>query len=60
MPEENEILRQIHEMKEKSVDGFIIHPRLGFPKSIGYLTDDFFDLSELLLKKLNVCKCVSF
>ncbi|GAE31713.1 hypothetical protein [Alkalihalobacillus hemicellulosilyticus] len=36
-----EIKRQIHEMDEKGVNGFVLHPRIGIPKDIGYLTDAF-------------------
>lgn len=36
-----EIERQIRDFKEKGVDGFIIHPRIGVPKEIEYLSDTF-------------------
>lgn len=38
-----EIDRQILEFKEKGVDGFIIHPRIGLPKEMGYLSEEFMD-----------------
>lgn len=39
---EKEIKNQIVEFKMKGIDGFIIHPRIGLPKRIGYLGDVFF------------------
>ncbi|MEK4563524.1 glycosyl hydrolase [Alkalihalobacillus sp. FSL R5-0424] len=36
-----EIKRQIHQFYEKGVEGFVIHPRLGLPKNIRYLSDEF-------------------
>ncbi len=37
----DEIDRQIREFKSKGVDGFVIHPRIGIPESIPYLSDTF-------------------
>lgn len=39
-----EIIRQIRDFKEKGVMGFIIHPRIGIPKEIEYLSDFFLEL----------------
>lgn len=39
---EAEIERQMREFLNKGVDGFIIHPRIGLPRRIGYLTDEYF------------------
>ena len=38
---EAEILRQIEDFQRKGVDGFVIHPRKGMPRSIEYLSDRF-------------------
>jgi len=48
---EEEILRQMKEMKDKGVDGFVIHPRKGLPSSIGYLSDEYFRFVKLAVKK---------
>ncbi len=40
--EEREIERQIRAFFEKGIRGFIIHPRIGIPKEIEYLSDTFF------------------
>lgn len=37
-----EILRQMQEMKDKGVDGFVIHPRKGLPRTIEYLSEKYF------------------
>src|SRR5690625_7050405 len=33
--------------KEKGVMGFVLHPRIGIPKDIIYLSDDFMELVEV-------------
>ena len=47
---EDEILRQMKEMKDKGVDGFVIHPRKGLPSSIGYLSDEYFHYVKFAVK----------
>ena len=47
---ENEIIRQMKEMKDKGVDGFVIHPRKGLPSSIGYLSDEYFHYVKFAVK----------
>ncbi|WP_139365062.1 glycosylhydrolase-like jelly roll fold domain-containing protein [Litchfieldia alkalitelluris] len=37
----DEIKRQIHDFNEKGVKGFVLHPRIGIPKEIEYLSDSF-------------------
>lgn len=39
--ENSEIIRQIHDFRSKGVTGFVIHPRIGIPDNIGYLSDEF-------------------
>lgn len=48
---EKEIERQMEEMKAKGVCGFVIHPRKGLPRSIGYLSDDYFRFVKFAVKK---------
>ena len=38
---EDELRRQIHDFHQKGVAGFVIHPRMGLPRSIAYLGDKF-------------------
>ncbi|MBO4507321.1 MAG: hypothetical protein J5747_01635 [Spirochaetaceae bacterium] len=39
---EVEIKRQILEFKQKGVNGFVLHPRMGLPKTIPYLSERYF------------------
>jgi hypothetical protein len=47
----DEILRQIRDFKEKGVDGFVLHPRLGIPREIPYLSEAYFKLVRLALEE---------
>ncbi len=38
---DEEIIRQIRDFKEKGIYGFVLHPRMGIPESIPYLSDIF-------------------
>lgn len=48
---EEELERQMREFKDKGVDGFVIHPRLGLPESIGYLTEAYFHYVRFAVEK---------
>lgn len=48
---EEELDRQMLAFKEKGVDGFVIHPRLGLPEEIGYLTDTYFHYVRYAVKR---------
>lgn len=37
-----EIKKQIHDFFAKGIHGFVIHPRMGIPKEIPYLRNNFF------------------
>lgn len=39
-----EIIRQVEDFRAKGVMGFIIHPRIGIPNEISYLSDNFMQL----------------
>lgn len=39
--DEKEIIRQINDFSQKGVNAFVIHPRIGIPKDIEYLSDKF-------------------
>lgn len=47
---EEEIRRQILDFKTKGIDGFILHPRIGIPKEIPYLSERFFELVRFGVK----------
>lgn len=42
--DEAELLRQIDDFQAHGVYGFIIHPRVGLPRSIGWMSDRMLDL----------------
>ncbi|SDY03441.1 alpha-L-rhamnosidase [Evansella caseinilytica] len=48
---EAEIIRQIHDFYDKGVTGFVLHPRIGIPKDIGYLSDRFMELVYAAVKE---------
>ncbi|MCR5717107.1 MAG: hypothetical protein K6G23_09705 [Lachnospiraceae bacterium] len=48
---QEEILRQMREMKDKGVDGFVIHPRKGLPRSIAYLSKTYFRYVRFAVEK---------
>jgi hypothetical protein len=41
---EEELLRQIRDFADKGVMGFVIHPRIGIPETIPYLSDTYMQL----------------
>ncbi|MEZ4618885.1 MAG: hypothetical protein R2867_25685 [Caldilineaceae bacterium] len=45
--QDDELIRQIHEFHAKGFGGFLLHPRVGLSRRIGYLTDEFFRLVRL-------------
>lgn len=48
---EEEPRRQIHDFAEKGVMGFVIHPRIGIPESIPYLSDTYMNLVRFAVKE---------
>jgi hypothetical protein len=48
---EEELRRQIHDFAEKGVMGFVIHPRIGIPESIPYLSDTYMNLVRFAVKE---------
>lgn len=48
---EAELVRQIQDFNEKGVKGFVIHPRIGIPKEIVYLSDRFMELVTCAVKE---------
>lgn len=41
-PDKKKIRTQLEDYVEKGVQGFVLHPRIGVPKEIGYLTERYF------------------
>ena len=54
---DSEIIRQLHDFKEKGVDAVVLHPRIGLPETIPYLSDKFMHYIKLAVetaKKLDM------
>ncbi|TMV44732.1 hypothetical protein FE783_31745 [Paenibacillus mesophilus] len=48
---EKELVRQIGSFAEKGVMGFVIHPRMGIPETIPYLSDVFMEFVEAAVRE---------
>ncbi|WP_199613922.1 glycosylhydrolase-like jelly roll fold domain-containing protein [Paenibacillus alkalitolerans] len=46
-----ELIRQIRDFHSKEVEGFVLHPRIGIPKEMPYLSDSFMDLVEAAVRE---------
>ncbi|MCJ7840848.1 hypothetical protein MUB24_08010 [Lederbergia sp. NSJ-179] len=46
-----DICRQIHDFHEKGVTGFVLHPRIGIPREIEYLSDEFMEFVEIAVQE---------
>ena len=49
--DKTEINRQIEAFKEKGIEGFVIHPRIGLPLEMGYLSDEFMDYVKFAIER---------
>ena len=49
--DENTIIGQIREMNEKGVNGFVIHPRIGIPREIPYMSEKFLSYVKCAVKE---------
>ena len=45
-----ELKRQLEDFCNKGVYGVVLHPRIGVPEEIGYLSDEFFDVICYIVK----------
>ncbi len=50
-PDEETIQRQLKDYVDKGVNGLVIHPRIGIPKHIEYLSEGFFDVITYVVRK---------
>lgn len=42
-PDQRKIRTQLEDFLQKGVNGFVLHPRIGIPREIAYLSDAFFE-----------------
>jgi hypothetical protein len=48
---EPELVRQMEDFRAHGVHAFVIHPRAGLPKSIGWLSDRMIDLTRFVIER---------
>lgn len=46
--EKEKLRAQLEDFNEKGVNGVVIHPRMGIPESMEYLSDEYFDVIEFI------------
>ena len=49
--DEQEIRRQIADFADHGVGGFVLHPRIGLPRSLAWMSDRLLDIYELAIKE---------
>ena len=47
---DEEIVRQLEDFNSKGVNGVVLHPRIGIPNSIEYLSDKYMHFIEVAIK----------
>ncbi|MBP1991689.1 glycosyl hydrolase [Paenibacillus eucommiae] len=57
---ESELLRQIQDFKDKGVMGFVIHPRLGLPETIPYMSEIYLQMVETAVREAEKQEMVVF
>ena len=48
--QEPELCRQLEDFKSKGVDAVILHPRIGIPKTLRYLSDEYFAIIRTIVE----------
>lgn len=49
-PDKEKIRQQLTDYVEKGVNGFVLHPRIGIPDSLEYLSEAYFDVIRYIVK----------
>ena len=49
--DETEIIRQIRDFEEHGVFGFVIHPRVGLPRDLGWMSDTLLDTYQVAVEE---------
>ena len=50
MPDEDRMRKQLEDYVEKGVNGIVLHPRIGVPEEVPYLSDKYFQAVRFLVK----------
>ena len=48
--DEDKVRKQLADYVEKGVNGFVLHPRIGIPEDMPYLSDRFFEAVRFIVK----------
>lgn len=48
--EKEELRRQLLDFKTKGIDGVVLHPRMGVPKSLEYLSEEYFTIIHYIVE----------
>lgn len=49
-PDEERIWQQLKDYVEKGVNGIVLHPRIGVPKELSYLSEKYFEVVRFIVK----------
>lgn len=49
-PDQDRIWKQLKDYQEKGVDAFVLHPRIGIPEDLPYLSEAYFDAVKFIVK----------
>ena len=49
-PDEQKIRGQLEDFREKGVCGIVLHPRIGIPKEIKYLSEEYFNIIRFIVE----------
>lgn len=49
-PDLEKIKMQLTDYVEKGVNGIVLHPRIGIPKTLEYLSDEYFEIVKFIVK----------
>lgn len=49
-PDETKIRNQLKDFVEKGVNAFVLHPRIGIPENVPYLSDEYFNAVRFIVK----------
>ena len=53
-PDQEKIAEQLKDIKEKGVDAIVLHPRIGIPEDVPYLSDAWFQTVRFIVKCADV------
>ncbi len=54
----DEIIRQIRDFHQHDVSGFVIHPRVGLPRELGWMSDRLLDFYQIAIDEARRCQMI--